>query len=60
MELFQIFKTVVIFFMYEGVGGWGVGGVLRGLGVRVVRGSQFYNEKSVLLGFRDMFPKKPS
>ena len=39
-----------VFFGDGGIGGWGGGGVLRGLGVRVIRGSQFYNEKSVLLG----------
>ena len=48
---------MVIFSWDSGVGGWGGGGVLRGLGVRVIRGSQFYNEKSVMLGVR-VEPKK--
>ena len=56
MILFEIDTIMVIFL---GWGGWcvGRGRVLRGLGVRVIRGSQFYEEKSVLLEVRGM-PKK--
>ena len=48
---------MMIFLGDEGVGGWGGGGLLRGLGVRVIRGSKFYKEKSVFLGVRGK-PKK--
>ena len=60
LHFFEIQTTMVIFFGDGEVGGWGGGRVLRGLGVRVIRGSQFYDEKSVLLGVRGKPKKTPS
>ena len=56
---FLIYTTMMIFLGDEGVGGWGGGGLLRGLGVRVIRGSKFYKEKSVFLGVRGKPKKTP-